>query len=106
MLLLIADDGLLGCKRLDHSLKGECTDRREYRVGGDFLLINQIEGNFLNFVRGHACGARGHNVAIIESHEALFWGNKAAAFGSLVAASKRAAIECCGPDSKPASGWA
>ena len=51
MLLLIANDGPLGPEWLDHPLKGECADRRECRVGGDFLLINQIEGDLLNFVR-------------------------------------------------------
>ena len=51
MLLLIANDGPLGPEWLDHSLKGVWADHRECHVGGDFLLIYQIEGNLINFVR-------------------------------------------------------
>ncbi len=51
MLLLIANEGPLGPEWLDHTLKGEWTDHRECHVGGDFLLIYQIEGNIINFVR-------------------------------------------------------
>jgi mRNA interferase YafQ len=51
MLLLIANDSPLGPEWLDHPLKGEWADHRECHIGGDFLLIYQIEGNLLNFVR-------------------------------------------------------
>ncbi len=51
MLLLIANDALLGPEWLDHALKGEWNDHRECHIGGDFLLIYQIEGNAINFVR-------------------------------------------------------
>lgn len=51
MLLLIANDAPLGPEWLDHSLKGEWTDHRECHIGGDFLLIYQIEANWINFVR-------------------------------------------------------
>ena len=51
MLLLIANDAPLGVEWLDHALKGEWADHRECHIGGDFLLIYQLEGNQLNFVR-------------------------------------------------------
>ena len=51
MLLLIANDAPLGPEWLDHALKGEWADHRECHIGGDFLLIYQLEGNQLNFVR-------------------------------------------------------
>ena len=51
MLLLIANDGPLGPEWLDHPLKGQWTAYRECHIGGDFLLIHQLEGNLLNFVR-------------------------------------------------------
>lgn len=51
MLLLIANDAPLGPEWLDHPLKGEWADHRECHIGGDFLLIYQIRGNQLNFVR-------------------------------------------------------
>lgn len=51
MLLLIANDGPLGAEWLDHALKGEWADHRECHIGGDFLLIYQVEGNAINFVR-------------------------------------------------------
>jgi mRNA interferase YafQ len=51
MLLLIANNGPLGPEWLDHPLKGDWIDHRECHIGGDFLLIYQIEGNQLNFVR-------------------------------------------------------
>lgn len=53
MLLLIANDGPLGAEWLDHALKGDWSDHRECHVGGDFLLIYQIDENQLIFVR---CG--------------------------------------------------
>jgi mRNA interferase YafQ len=51
MLLLIANDAPLGAEWLDHSLTGDWADHRECHIGGDFLLIYQIEGNQINFVR-------------------------------------------------------
>ena len=51
MLLLIAHDELLGPEWLDHALKGEWADHRECHIGGDFLLIYQVTGNAINFVR-------------------------------------------------------
>jgi mRNA interferase YafQ len=51
MLLLIANDGPLGPEWLDHPLKGAWSKYRECHIGGDFLLIYQIDGNQLNFVR-------------------------------------------------------
>lgn len=51
MLLLIANDGPLGAEWLDHALKGDWADHRECHIGGDFLLIYQVEGNMINFVR-------------------------------------------------------
>ncbi len=51
MMLLIANDGPLGAEWLDHPLKGDWADHRECHIGGDFLLIYQVEGNQLNFVR-------------------------------------------------------
>ena len=51
MLLLIANDAPLGPEWLDHALKGEWVDHRECHIGGDFLLIYQLEGYQLNFVR-------------------------------------------------------
>ena len=51
MLLLIANDAPLGAEWLDHALKGDWADHRECHVGGDFLLIYQIEANWINFVR-------------------------------------------------------
>jgi mRNA interferase YafQ len=51
ILLLIANDAPLGAEWLDHALKGDWADHRECHIGGDFLLIYQIEGNQINFVR-------------------------------------------------------
>ena len=51
MILLIANDAPLGAEWLDHALKGEWTDHRECHIGGDFLLIYQLENNTINFVR-------------------------------------------------------
>ena len=53
MLLLIANDAPLGAEWRDHTLKGDWADYRECHIGGDFLLIYQIEANAINFVR---CG--------------------------------------------------
>jgi len=51
MLLLIANDAPLGPEWLDHALKGAWADHRECHIGGDFLLIYQLEGQAINFVR-------------------------------------------------------
>ncbi len=51
MMLLIANDTPLGPEWLDHPLKGDGADHRECHIGGDFLLIYQIEANTINFVR-------------------------------------------------------
>ena len=51
MMLLIANDAPLAPEWLDHSLKGDWSDHRECHIGGDFLLIYQIDGNSINFVR-------------------------------------------------------
>jgi mRNA interferase YafQ len=51
MMLLIANDAPLGPEWLDHNLKGAWLDHRECHIGGDFLLIYQVDGNRINFVR-------------------------------------------------------
>ena len=51
MMLLIANDAPLGPEWFDHPLKGDWADHRECHIGGDFLLIYQVEGNAINFVR-------------------------------------------------------
>ena len=51
MLLLIANDAALGAEWLDHALKGQWADHRECHMGGDFLLIYQVQGTQINFVR-------------------------------------------------------
>lgn len=51
MLLLVANDGPLGPEWLDHALKGEWSDHRECHIGGDFLLIYQVSGGMVVFVR-------------------------------------------------------
>lgn len=43
MLLLIANDGPFGPEWLDHPLKGEWAGYRECHIGGDFLLIYQLQ---------------------------------------------------------------
>ena len=53
MLLLIANDVRLGAEWRGHALKGDWADHRECHIGGDFLLIYQVEANAINFVR---CG--------------------------------------------------
>ncbi len=45
MLLLIANDAPLGPEWLDHPLKGDWVDHRECHIGGDFLLIYQLDGS-------------------------------------------------------------
>lgn len=51
MLLLIANDAPLIQEWLDHPLKGQWADHRECHIGGDFLLIYQVQANWINFVR-------------------------------------------------------
>ena len=51
MVLLIGNHAPLGAEWLDHALKGEWSDHRECHIGGDFLLIYQLDGNAINFVR-------------------------------------------------------
>ena len=51
MLRLIANEAPLGPEWLDHPLKGDWADHRECHIGGDFLLVYQIDGNAINFVR-------------------------------------------------------
>ncbi|MXP14026.1 type II toxin-antitoxin system mRNA interferase toxin, RelE/StbE family [Altererythrobacter confluentis] len=43
MLLLAANDVLLGPEWLDHPLKGESQGYRECHIGGDFLLIYNVD---------------------------------------------------------------
>ncbi len=45
MLTLIANDEVLGPEWLDHALKGSWSDHRECHIGGDFLLIYQLQGS-------------------------------------------------------------
>jgi mRNA interferase YafQ len=56
MLLLIAGDAPLGPEWKDHPLKGEWSGARECHIGGDFLLIYQLDesagpGGSIVFVR-------------------------------------------------------
>jgi mRNA interferase YafQ len=43
MLLLIANDMALGPEWRDHMLKGDWANYRECHIGGDFLLIYQVD---------------------------------------------------------------
>jgi mRNA interferase YafQ len=45
ILLLIANDGPLGPEWKDHPLKGEWLGMRECHIGGDFLLVYEIDDN-------------------------------------------------------------
>lgn len=51
MILLTANDTPLGAEWLDHVLRGERADHRECHIGGDFLLIYQVDGNAIKCVR-------------------------------------------------------
>ena len=56
MLLLIANDAPLGPEWLDHPLQGKWSGTRECHIGGDFLLIYQVDdkagkGGAISFVR-------------------------------------------------------
>ena len=43
MLKLVANDAPLGPEHRDHPLKGEWSGFRECHIGGDFLLIYQVD---------------------------------------------------------------
>jgi mRNA interferase YafQ len=43
MLLIIANDAPLGPEWRDHGLKGEWLGNRECHIGGDFLLVYEID---------------------------------------------------------------
>ena len=45
MLLLVANDAPLDPECLDHALKGDWSEHRECHIGGDFMLIYQLEAN-------------------------------------------------------------
>ncbi|MFM9928283.1 type II toxin-antitoxin system YafQ family toxin [Variovorax sp. H27-G14] len=51
MLLLLANDGPLPAEWFDHELQGEWADHRECHVKGDLLLIYQVAGEHITFVR-------------------------------------------------------
>ncbi len=53
VLLLVANDAPLGPEWRDHDLKGDWSGFRECHVGGDFLLIYQVDddANGIVFVR-------------------------------------------------------
>ena len=51
MLRLIANDAPLGPEWQDHNIKAEWADHRECHIGGGFLLIYQLEANWINIVR-------------------------------------------------------
>lgn len=55
MLMLIVAESPPGPEWFDHPLKGEWIDHRECHVGGDFLLIYQLDGSgsteMISFVR-------------------------------------------------------
>ena len=46
MLLLFANDAPLGPEWRDHILKGNWAGYRECNIGGDFLLIYQLDEDF------------------------------------------------------------
>jgi mRNA interferase YafQ len=51
MVLLIANEAPLAAAWPDHNLKGDWSDHRECRIGGDSLLIYQVESQRMNFAR-------------------------------------------------------
>ena len=51
MQLLIAADRPLGPEWLDHALTGEYEGSRECHIGGDFLLIYELEKDVITFSR-------------------------------------------------------
>lgn len=61
ILLLIANDAPLGPEWKDHPLKGEWEGFGECHIGGDFLLIYEVDdaagkGGTVNFVRAGTHG--------------------------------------------------
>ena len=58
MMLVVANDGPLPPEWDDHALQGPWADHLECHVGGDFLLIYQIDGtgdgSVVTFVRAGA----------------------------------------------------
>lgn len=57
MLLLIANEEPLGAEWRDHALKGGWADHREFHIGGDFLLIYQLEDALLRTGQEHGAVA-------------------------------------------------
>ena len=56
MIDLIANEAPLGPERRDHALRGRWANHRECHIGGDFLLIYQVDDSpkltgSINFVR-------------------------------------------------------
>ena len=56
MLQLVANDAPLGPELRDHALKGEWAGPRECHIGGDFLLIYEVDDSAgksgtINFLR-------------------------------------------------------
>lgn len=51
MMILIANDEVLGPEWRDHPLKGKWSDCRECHIGGDFLLIYQADEYAVSFVQ-------------------------------------------------------
>jgi mRNA interferase YafQ len=59
MLLLVANDAPLGPEWKDHPLKGQWAGTRECHIGGDFLLIYEVDetagkSGTVNFLRAGA----------------------------------------------------
>lgn len=54
MLLLIAHKALRGPKRSDHPLKDDRSAYGECGIDRDFLLISDLEGDTVLFIRGGA----------------------------------------------------
>lgn len=56
LLLLVANDAPLGPEWKDHPLKGQWAGARECHIGGDFLLIYEVDeragkNGVINFLR-------------------------------------------------------
>lgn len=50
-LAVLLKEEILPSEALDHPLKGEYEDFREFHISGDFLVIYIIEDNYLKLVR-------------------------------------------------------